>query len=293
MKQPSSLVRSHCSPSRYCHHKRMGTCLQGDEITRVLKVHGVVPPPSASTTQLATLLRLTARQRHQTEQSMVDQAATTTPDARLRSKLRDAYRPHAPASWTNAGNSQWLSSDDIESVMRQYEYRPEFKFLGVSPIDFADRPVIYGGRCVSPAMCSLSVPDLVKAGRTTHLGVVLNMDKHDSSGSHWVAIYVGLDATSPNYGAFYYDSVAVPPGPRVMTWIKGIAATMRRPRSRPFRVVHNTVRRQFGQSECGIFSMMFLIHCMQRKSSFRQICKVLGNDETMTALRSVLFRPAH
>lgn len=290
------LPTSHCSPARYCLHKRTGTCLQADEIIPVLKANGVVPPATASALQLATLIRSTAAHRAKTEQVLAEHAVTTTRDASLRRKIGQAYRPFAPASWSDVKSSRWLSSDDIESVMRQYEYRPEFKFLGVSPIDFADRPTIYGGRCVSPAMCSLDVAGLVRAGLTTHLGVVLNMDKHDAVGSHWVAIYVGLDPAKTNFGAFYYDSVASPPVARVSAWMQGIAQAMnRKSTTRPpglFKVAHNTVRRQFGQSECGIFSMMFLIHCVQRRSSFRQICKVLGGDDAMRATRSVLFRPA-
>lgn len=295
-----------CSPARYCHHRKTGTCLVSDEIVMVLRAHGVEPPQGATHAQLVALMRATARQMgvmQRTEQSLADLAGSQTSDVSLRRKIKDAYRPVAPRSWDNPKNSQWLSSDDIDTVMRQYESaRSDFMFIGVTPIDFDERPTALGGRCVSPAMCALDVPGLVKGGTTTHLGVVLNMDKHDAGGSHWVSVYIGLDPRAPNYGVFYYDSVANPPHARVAAWMHGIAGMMKKCGlkgvkgklgSVPFHVKQNKVRRQFGQSECGIFSMMFLIHCMHRVSSFKEICVMLGGDEVMKAMRNVLFRPSN
>lgn len=268
-----------------------------DEIVPILRALGVTAPAGASHAQLIALMRTTAKRLGvpaRSEHTLADLAGASTTDITLRRKIKDAYRPVAPESWSNSKSSKWLSSDDIEIVMRQYETsRPDFKFIGVSPIDFADRPISMGGRCVSPEMCALDVPSLVRGGRTAHLGVVLNMDKHDSSGSHWVGIYIGLSPRSPNYGVFYYDSVATPPNKRVTVWMRGIAKIMRGLNTTAvFQVAHNKVRRQFGQSECGIFAMMFLIHCMHQVSGFKEICQVLGGDDVMKVMRTVLFRPS-
>lgn len=272
-------VPTHCSPVRYCRHRLAGTCLMPEEISKILRANGISSSRSTSEEKLLSLLRSLGRRKGVSEQVLSND------------KFSKAFRPAAPKSWQEPGNSQWLSSDDIESVMRQYELStPDFRFVGVTPINFDDRPLVLGGRCVSPAMCALDIAKIVENGRITHLGVVLNMDKHDSGGSHWVSVYIGLDAAALNYGVYYYDSIASPPGRHVSAWMRGIAkiATGRR----KFAVVHNKVRRQYGQTECGIFAMMFLIHCMQRKSSFQDICQKLGRDDAMKPLRSVLFRPA-
>ncbi len=48
----------------------------------------------------------------------------------------DTFAPEAPTSW-NHDPHEWLTSDDIEIVMRQYEDKfPAFEFLGPSPIDY-------------------------------------------------------------------------------------------------------------------------------------------------------------
>lgn len=268
----------------------------------VLQAHGMKLAGNETPIQLMARMRDVAKKRGipgSAEHILADLAMAGMKDGGLRQQIKEAYRPAAPSRWPAEamGTSAWLSSEDISTVMHQYEgATPGFKFVGVAPIDFADRPSNFGGRCVSPEMCSLDVAGLVAKGVTSQLGVVLNMDKHDSRGSHWVAAYVGLDPTAPNYGVFYYDSVANPPRERVAVWMRGIASAMAagtraRGTRRAFTVEHNTVRRQFGHSECGVFSMMFLIHCIQRQLPFKDICKTLGGDAMMRAMRKVLFRP--
>lgn len=304
----NSTEATHCSPARYCHHRKTGTCLKTNEMVEVLRAHGVKADETDPTDKLMGQMRSAAHTRGMppnSEHLLADLAVARMWDAGLRQKIRGAYRPAAPAKWAeNGGGSRgvWLSSEDIAVVMKQYdEALPDFKFVDVAPIDFADKPVKFGGRCVSPGMCSLDVAGLLAEGVTKHLGVVLNMDKHDSRGSHWVALYVGLDPAHLNYGVFYYDSVANPPKERVVKWMRGVAAAVASaPRDRKhvgvgptplFKVEYNTTRKQFGHTECGMFSMMFLIHCMQRKLAFRDICKTLGNDAVMREMRDILFRP--
>lgn len=271
---------THCSPSRYCTHKQTGSCLIATEMIKILLAHGVVVKTSHSAKQLATMLKALVRNSGSTEQALVEPS-------------HPAYRPMAPASWKLSRTSEWLSSDDIEKVMRQYEIaRKDFMFIAVCPINFLERPLVYGGRCVSPAMCALDIGTVLKAGVVKHLGVVLNMDRHDLGGSHWVSIYIGLEKKSPMFGVFYYDSVAKPPSKQVLLWMKGIAQAVQHGQDRmKFQIGSNRIRRQFGQSECGIFAMMFLIHALQAKLSFQSLCETLGKDDVMKSLRKVLFRP--
>lgn len=278
---------THCSPARYCHHRHTGTCLVAGEILQILRANDVVVPAGSTHPQLVKMLQVLTRRLDVTEHALAD---TTS----QQSISKHAYRPKAPRTWMSSDSSKWLSTEDIDQVMRQYESaRSDFKFMGVTPINFLDRPITYGGRCVSPQMCALDIASLVQGGRVAHIGVVMNMDKHDDVGSHWVAIYVGLRPASPNFGVFYYDSVAKSPEPHIASWMKSVAKILRGlNKTSKVQTLSNKVRRQFGQSECGIFSMMFLIACIVTKSTFSDICATLGNDQAMKAARKILFRPA-
>ena len=48
------------------------------------------------------------------------------------------FRPKGPAK-----QYEWLSTSDIESVMKQYQYKhKDFKFLGAMPSDFDELPIL-------------------------------------------------------------------------------------------------------------------------------------------------------
>lgn len=212
----------------------------------------------------------------------------TTSD--IGARLKEAFRPMMPQSWI-ANDRTWLSNFDIEKVMRQYEDAvPDFWMVGVFPMDFAH--VLEDGQCVSMEMCGLSVREMRRRGKT-HAGIVLNLDHHDQDGSHWVACYIDLLPTSPNYGFFYYDSVGKPAPPEVVEFAAKIKSEIEEEEKRNtlFRFAYNTEKRQFHNTECGIFTMFFLVCCVSRELDFKTICREMGNDDDLHTLRSVFFRP--
>ena len=106
----------------------------------------------------------------------------------LKKKL-NIFAPNSPSSW-NKNKSEWLDSLDIIRVMKQYEETyANFKFLGPSPIDFDS--IIYS-KCVWPDICNLSIKEQLQL-KKNKIGIILNLDKHDKDGSHWVCIFIDLE----------------------------------------------------------------------------------------------------
>jgi hypothetical protein len=209
----------------------------------------------------------------------------------VRSVLDQAYRPQRPARWSS-NKYEWLRTDDIANVMVQYEKRyPTFKFVGVFPIDFAAR--YQNGTCVEERMCRLDVAKLHGKG-VRRIGMVFNLDKHNQKGSHWVSYYVSMDPARPNFGAYYYDSVAKAPPREVHQLTTRIAAqvvTLVTPRvASRFEKRYNTVRKQFRNSECGVFAMHFLVRMVESKAKFADVCATTGTDADMNAYRNVFYR---
>jgi hypothetical protein len=108
-----------------------------------------------------------------------------------------------PAKWY-ANPRMWLNNFDIEDVMEQYEREPSFQynFLGVYPMDFAD---------IYTELNDLKWSGLTKGGTCKYIGMITNLDDHDEPGSHWTSFFAVLDPRLPSFGAYYYDSVSVPP----------------------------------------------------------------------------------
>lgn len=208
-------------------------------------------------------------------------------------RLKSRFRPKKPASWTR-NPVAWLSTTDIEVVMQQYQtLHPDFAFLGVHPRDFADLDHASGA-----AMREVPIKEYLATG-IRHAGAIMNLDKNDQAGSHWVACFLSLDPTRPMYGAYYYDSVARPPPQEIATWMVNLrdrvsalssSKNTHDVRLREFVLTYNKDRRQFQNTECGMFAMFFLAVAMQNRSIFEDICMHMGTDADMAAMRNVMFR---
>ena len=205
----------------------------------------------------------------------------------LRSKIKESFRPQQPASWTSSSR-QWLTTTDIANVLQQYTHLySDFAFLGVHPIDFADPDA--SGQCVSRIMCDVSFDSLRKAGYK-HAGVVFNLDEHTGQGTHWTSMYIGLDPKNKRrFGIFYYDSVGRPLPQRVSQYIESFSAGVSRSKR---RFVHqNNVRKQFKDSECGIYAIAFIVMMLDNPYvPFDIICTHhMRDDDTMSQLREYFF----
>lgn len=303
---------SHCSPARFVSADETllatGSCLTAEEVLTTAQVVGVVTAADVATASSAAsallgfdpaalVLRLHEKlgtKPGEEDRWASNRAVSSRPG--LRQRLLSAFRPTHPKAWLKEPRF-WLSNLDIDAVMRQYQEvgatrSPGFRFVGVFPRDFASP--LDGSSCVSEAVCRLHVADELRAG-VRQLGFVINLDKHTGRGTHWTSCYVGLDPGRPGrFGLWYYDSVGRAPPAEVRAFSKRIQAEVAAalPASAAdFVVSHNRVRKQFMESECGVYAMFFLVACVQTDVSFEDLCsRVMRRDNDMHALRRVFFR---
>lgn len=288
---------THCSPTHYANHPKRGTCLSDLDVHAVAQA--ILPARARPVTAVGMLLALhaTLGTRPGDEEAWLEHARIRA-DVGLRARLESAFRPAHPSAWLRDPHA-WLSNLDIQAVMQQYEAllmkTHGFRFMGVVPRDFEARSAGASSACVSDAICRTHVADLWRQG-VRKFGIVFNLDKHTEQGSHWTSMFVGIDPSETlgdRYGAFYYDSLGRPP-PAEM---RRFAARMRREcnqlgAGRAFRVQHNSVRKQYANTECGIYSMFFIVACVQSGRSIADICKrLVRGDKEMHRLRAVMFRP--
>jgi hypothetical protein len=169
-----------------------------------------------------------------------------------------------------------------------------FRFLGVVPRDFEAPSSSGSTSCVADTICRTHVRDL-RAQGVRQFGVIFNLDKHTGKGSHWTAMFVGIDPDqhpADRYGAFYYDSLGHPPPIEMRRFANRLQAECVECGTGDFRIGFNDVRKQYANTECGIYSMFFVIACVQSGRSIADICKrLVRGDNEMHRLRSVMFRP--
>lgn len=189
----------------------------------------------------------------------------------------EIFRPKMPAEWKYKPNT-WLTNIDIDLVMKQYEKQfPDFLFIGPVPSD-----------CPNGFSCELSAFDPVKMKRAgiNRMGIVYNLDKHNQPGSHWVAVYIDVDK---HRDVTYYDSYGHAPPPS----IKHFLTTTKRKLDDagiPVEYKYNKIRHQFGGSECGVYSMNYIIQRLYGASMKKAVNKKIP-DKQMEEMRKYLFRP--
>ena len=195
-------------------------------------------------------------------------------DSRARDEyLKYTFRPDSPQ-----GKFEWLCTFDINDTLAQYERKyNDFKFFGAIPMDFADLPSIEVGH--------IDYNRYYKSGKTK-LGVIFNLDDHDEPGSHWTSLFTDMK----NGKIFYFDSVAVKPEKRVRIlmnqqakFLKSIGHSMDN-----IRIDYNRIQHQKKGTECGVYSINFLVR-MARGDDFDKLCANVIPDDKMNKCRSVYF----
>jgi hypothetical protein len=204
----------------------------------------------------------------------------------------NTFRPKGPVK-----QFEWLSTNDIEAVMRQYEFKhKDFKFLGAMPSDFDELP-IYG-------TTDLQFDELVRT--TPKIAAVINLDTHEQSGSHWIGFYANLKTNT----IYYFDSFGKKPQRRLNMFIRRLLTYMynnktttnqklnveqfmkRYHKSEEYDVRYNKIQHQFKNSECGVYSMNFIIRVLEGET-FDEIINNITNDDKMNSCRNVYFRNAN
>jgi len=200
----------------------------------------------------------------------------------VKKDLRKQYlRPRRPKAWDSKPDT-WLDNFNIMHVMQQYQDAyPWFKFLGTFPIDFsAPNPYKDQKECLNKEICELNIQNEKSKG-IRGIGLIFNLDPHFKGGSHWVGMYINLNADVPFVG--YFDSYGYKPPALIGRLMRSFKLQIK-----DCKLGSNARRFQYGGSECGMFSIYFII-CMIHGISFKEFCKDAVNDKTMLELRTILF----
>ena len=184
------------------------------------------------------------------------------------------FKPTYPKEWLQ-NKYTWLNTYDILHVMKQYEklYK-NFMFLGPVPAD-----------CPTKINCELSNLSLTKLHKNgiDNVGIIYNLDMSYQGGSHWVAMFIDIKNNEINY----YDSTASMPTPLIKKFIVNIGNKILR-KNKDVKVIYNDKKHQYGGSECGVYSMNFILERLSGVSMY-EISNMKIPDEGMNHLRKILY----
>lgn len=207
-----------------------------------------------------------------------------TKNTKLEKELLDAFAPEAPKEW-NKNPNEWLSSIDILEVMNQYEKKYKcFDFLGPSPIDY-DTHKLYG-ECVWEELCHFNLAEHLKKGHTK-IGVIFNLDPHYKGGSHWVSLFINVKQKM----IFYFDSTGEAIPPQINKFVNTVieqGKQLNPPINFKFDQNH-PVEHQYGNTECGIYSIFFITHMLEDKINGHYLKTHILKDKYMENFRKIYY----
>lgn len=214
-------------------------------------------------------------------------------------KMKDTFRPKGPDS-----KKEWLSTLDINAVMEQYQNKyKDFIYLGTTPSDFLELPVL--------GISNLDFNDLIKKNKY-QIGMVINLDEHNESGSHWVSLYANLKKNQ----VYFFDSFGKKPIKNIKKFLNKIIQFLYKKEfdsnipikylekafekyhklSKPLQkalskvdIRYNKERHQRTTYECGVYSMNFILRLLDG-DSFDDIISNPLSDKKMNECRNVYFR---
>lgn len=190
------------------------------------------------------------------------------------------FSPESPTTWKQ-NPTTWLNSLDITRVMKQYEHHYKcFDFIGPSPIDYDTH--FMDGECVWQELCEFSIKEYIRKGKTK-VGVIFNLDPHNKEGSHWVALFIHIKRGH----IYYFDSYGDTPHDQISKFMKMVQEQGRN-HGIPFTIEINRKRHQFSDSECGMYSLYFIIQ-MLKDTSFHYFAQKDVTDTKMIELRKKYF----
>lgn len=204
----------------------------------------------------------------------------------LGNELSVAFAPASPEKWKK-NPTEWLSSNDIISVMKQYEKKYKcFEFIGPSPIDY-DTHKMYG-ECVWEELCHFDLSDQIKRGKTK-VGVIFNLDPHYKGGSHWVSLFINIKKQT----IFFFDSV----GKTIPKQIKKFVDMIKRqglhlPDKEQVNFSYDENHpheHQMDDTECGVYSLYFIIHMLEDKHNAEYFKTRVITDKCVQKFRKVYF----
>lgn len=187
------------------------------------------------------------------------------------------FKPTMPDEWKK-DKYTWLNSLDILYLMVLAEkIHKDFKFIGPVPSDCPE-----GINC---ELSKLDVNELLKTNKT-RIGIVYNLDISTGPGTHWTAVYIDIKNKNINY----YDSYGEKPLPLIHKFMIRIYKQLlncKVNKKQPI-IIYNDKRHQFGHSECGMFSMYFILNRLEGLT-MHDLYKKKITDQEMNELRQKFY----
>jgi len=281
-KRAKTFIKLNCSPE---NNDKQYTCYTDKELLLLRamwnKRHPDRPITSTKSEEIWSQLKYYYTNICNKESCWVRQMVKNT---KMETELLDSFAPESPKEWKKNPNA-WLSSLDILQVMNQYEKKYKcFEFLGPSPINYDSHHV--NGECVWEELCEFNLADQIKRGKTK-VGVIFNTDPDYKGGEHWISLFINIKKGT----IFFFDSAGNPIPKQINKFVKTVTkqgTQLTKPILFEFDQNY-PVEHQYKNTECGVYSIFFIIHMLEDKITSHYLKTHILKDGYMEKFRKVYF----
>ena len=283
-KHKNYFIKLNCSPKGKEFHNKF-TCYTDNDLIKLKEMWNARHPDKPITETDSKTIWLKFRNYYANicnkESCWIRQM---TKDTKMERELMDSFAPKSPDEWKQNPNS-WLSSIDILKVMNQYEKKYKcFEFIGPSPINYDTHKL--HGECVWEELCNFNLEEQIKKGKTK-IGVIFNTDPDYKDGQHWISLFINIKKGT----IFYFDSA----GDKIPKQIKKFTIMVTKQGLKLKQPIHFVfdqnypVEHQYGNTECGIYSLYFIVHMLQDKITSHYLKTHILKDKYMEKFRKIYF----
>jgi Ulp1 family protease len=119
------------------------------------------------------------------------------------------------------------------------------------------------------------------------IGIIFNTDPHDKPGSHWISLFINIKKKF----IYFFDSTGDKPSNEIMKLVDRIIEQGHSiSPSVNFKFHSNEgTEHQYGNTECGIYSLFFIIHMLQDKTPESFYKNHILTDKDVQHYRKIYF----
>ena len=282
-KQSKKFVKLNCSPEN--KHLNEYTCYSDEDLHKLRDVwnarHPDRPIQTNDSKEIWTAIKNNYISSCDKESCWIKQMVKGT---KIERELMSSFAPVSPNIWKKNPN-EWLSSVDINNVMKQYEKKYKcFNFIGPSPIDYDTHELF--GKCVWEELCHFNLKEQIKKGKTK-IGVIFNTDPHYKNGSHWISLFINIKKGT----IFFFDSAGDKVPKNIMKFANNVIDQGKK-LEKPIKFTFDEnypVEHQYGNTECGVYSLFFIVHMLEDKITGHYLKTHILKDEYMEKFRKIYY----
>jgi hypothetical protein len=273
-------TKKYCSPSSSSYKF---SCFNKKSLLKIAKSWNKNNPNNKIKINGKTVKEIWGQIDNKLKKKCNDELCWTKQDFLKNSNVKKSFKPLKPKSW-NHNKFEWLSTTDIENVIKQYEEKyPNFRFIGAVPMDFDSK---YGvGQCIVNELCNVNLKKMIMS-KIFKIGIVFNLDKHNQDGSHWVSMFIDLKKD----GIYYFDSYGTEEPKEVKNLANRLLEQAKGMGKLNMKYKVNKIRHQFKNSECGVYCINFIVSMLEGET-FENYTNNILKDTVMNEKREIYFSP--